>query len=50
MLTFRKSHPLIKIINSTIIDLPTPANLSVNSLFVMLKINRTNVIFQQTNI
>jgi ubiquinol-cytochrome c reductase cytochrome b subunit len=30
MLTFRKSHPLIKIINSTIVDLPTPANLSVN--------------------
>ena len=30
MLTFRKSHPLIKIINSTVIDLPTPANLSVN--------------------
>lgn len=29
-MTFRKSHPLIKIINSTVIDLPSPANLSVN--------------------
>lgn len=27
---FRKQHPLIKIINGTLIDLPTPANLSVN--------------------
>ena len=29
-MSFRKSHPLIKIINSTLVDLPTPANLSVN--------------------
>ncbi len=29
-MTFRKQHPLIKIINGTLIDLPTPANLSVN--------------------
>lgn len=29
-MTFRKSHPLIKIINSTIIDLPTPANLNIH--------------------
>ena len=27
---FRKHHPLIKILNGTIVDLPTPANLSVN--------------------
>lgn len=27
---FRKNHPLIKIINGTLIDLPTPANISVN--------------------
>lgn len=27
---FRKRHPLIKIINSTLIDLPSPANLSIN--------------------
>ena len=27
---FRKQHPLIKIINGVLIDLPTPANLSVN--------------------
>ena len=27
---FRKQHPLIKILNSSLIDLPTPANLSVN--------------------
>lgn len=27
---FRKQHPLIKIINGTLIDLPTPANLTVN--------------------
>lgn len=26
----RKSHPLIKIVNGTIIDLPSPANLSLN--------------------
>lgn len=30
MLSFRKSHPLIKIINGRLIDLPSPANLSVN--------------------
>lgn len=29
-MSFRKSHPLIKIVNSTLVDLPTPANLSVN--------------------
>jgi len=29
-MSFRKQHPLIKIINGTLIDLPTPANLSVN--------------------
>lgn len=29
-MSFRKQHPLIKIINSTLIDLPSPANLSVN--------------------
>jgi ubiquinol-cytochrome c reductase cytochrome b subunit len=29
-LSFRKSHPLIKIINSTLVDLPSPANISVN--------------------
>lgn len=29
-MNFRKSHPLVKIINSTIIDLPSPVNLSVN--------------------
>ena len=29
-MSFRKSHPLIKIVNSVIVDLPTPANLSVN--------------------
>jgi ubiquinol-cytochrome c reductase cytochrome b subunit len=29
-MSFRKSHPLIKIVNGTIIDLPSPANLSVN--------------------
>ena len=27
---FRKQHPLIKIINGTIVDLPTPANISIN--------------------
>ena len=30
MVSFRKSHPLIKILNSTLVDLPTPANLSIN--------------------
>lgn len=30
LLSFRKSHPLIKIINNTLIDLPSPTNLSVN--------------------
>ncbi len=29
-MSFRKSHPLVKIVNSTLVDLPTPANLSVN--------------------
>lgn len=29
-MSFRKSHPLIKIVNGTLIDLPAPANLSVN--------------------
>ena len=29
-MTFRKQHPLIKIINGSLIDLPTPANISVN--------------------
>lgn len=29
-MSFRKSHPLIKIVNSTLVDLPSPANLSVN--------------------
>jgi ubiquinol-cytochrome c reductase cytochrome b subunit len=29
-MTIRKSHPLIKIVNGTIIDLPSPANLSLN--------------------
>lgn len=29
-MSFRKSHPLIKILNSTLVDLPSPANLSVN--------------------
>jgi hypothetical protein len=29
-MSFRKNHPLVKIVNSTLIDLPAPANLSVN--------------------
>lgn len=29
-MNFRKSHPLIKIVNSTLVDLPSPVNLSVN--------------------
>lgn len=29
-MSFRKSHPLVKIVNSTLVDLPSPANLSVN--------------------
>ena len=29
-MSFRKSHPLVKIINSVLVDLPTPANLRVN--------------------
>lgn len=29
-MSFRKNHPLVKIINSTLVDLPSPANLSVN--------------------
>ena len=27
---FRKSHPLVKVINGTLIDLPSPANISLN--------------------
>ena len=30
VVVLRKSHPLIKILNSTIIDLPTPSNIRVN--------------------
>lgn len=30
VMSFRKSHPLIKIVNSTIVDLPTPSNIRVN--------------------
>ena len=29
-LSFRKSHPIIRILNSTLVDLPSPANLSIN--------------------
>lgn len=29
-MSFRKSHPLIKIVNGTLIDLPAPYNLSIN--------------------
>lgn len=29
-MSFRKYHPLVKIVNSTLVDLPTPANISVN--------------------
>jgi len=29
-MSFRKTHPLIKIVNGTLIDLPAPANLSIN--------------------
>ena len=29
-MNFRKTHPLIKIINSTLVDLPSPVNISVN--------------------
>lgn len=29
-MNFRKHHPLVKIINGAVVDLPTPANLSVN--------------------
>lgn len=29
-MSFRKSHPLIKILNGTLIDLPAPANISLN--------------------
>lgn len=29
-MSVRKSHPIIKILNSVLVDLPTPANLSVN--------------------
>jgi hypothetical protein len=30
LMRFRKQHPLIKILNGTLVDLPTPANISVN--------------------
>ena len=30
ILSFRKSHPLIKIVNSVLVDLPAPANLRIN--------------------
>jgi hypothetical protein len=30
ILSFRKSHPLVKILNSVLVDLPAPANLSIN--------------------
>lgn len=29
-MSFRKTHPLVKIVNGSLIDLPSPANLSVN--------------------
>jgi ubiquinol-cytochrome c reductase cytochrome b subunit len=29
-MAFRKSHPLVKIVNGVLIDLPTPANLTTN--------------------
>jgi len=29
-MSFRKSHPILRILNSTLVDLPSPANLSVN--------------------
>lgn len=29
-MSFRKRHPLVKIVNSSLIDLPSPANLSIN--------------------
>ena len=29
-MSFRKNHPLLKIVNSTLVDLPSPSNLSVN--------------------
>jgi len=29
-MSFRKSHPLVKILNGTLIDLPAPANISIN--------------------
>ena len=29
-MSFRKNHPLVKIINGSLIDLPAPANLSLN--------------------
>ena len=30
LMRFRKQHPLVKIVNGTIVDLPTPANISIN--------------------
>lgn len=29
-MSFRKNHPLLKIVNSTLVDLPSPVNISVN--------------------
>ena len=29
-MNFRKFHPIIKIVNGSLVDLPTPANISVN--------------------
>jgi quinol-cytochrome oxidoreductase complex cytochrome b subunit len=29
-MSFRKTHPLVKIVNGTIVDLPSPANISIN--------------------
>lgn len=29
-MSFRKSHPLVKILNSTLVDLPAPSNISIN--------------------
>lgn len=30
LMSIRKSHPLLKIVNSTIVDLPTPSNLNIH--------------------
>jgi len=29
-MSFRKTHPLIKIVNGSLVDLPAPSNLSIN--------------------